>query len=137
MALRMARHNENGLAVARFLQGHPAVSRVHYPGLPVHLGHDIARKQMSGFGGMVSFELAGGLEAGETLVDSVKLCTLAVSLGSVETLIQHPASMTHAGVPPDVRRQMGITDGLVRLSVGIEDAPDIIADLREALDALA
>ena len=137
MALRMARHNENGLAVARFLQGHPAVSRVHYPGLPEHLGHDIARKQMSGFGGMVSFELAGGLEAGETLVDSVKLCTLAVSLGSVETLIQHPASMTHAGVPPDVRRQMGITDGLVRLSVGIEDAPDIMADLGQALDALA
>ena len=137
MALRMARHNENGLAVARFLQGHPAVSRVHYPGLPEHLGHDIARKQMSGFGGMVSFELAGGLEAGERLVDSVKLCTLAVSLGSVETLIQHPASMTHAGVPQDVRRQMGITDGLVRLSVGIEDAPDIMADLGQALDALA
>ncbi|MBI2849253.1 MAG: PLP-dependent transferase [Chloroflexi bacterium] len=132
-ALRMARHNENGLAVAEFLAGHPRVRCVHYPGLPQFPGHEIARAQMSGFGGMIAFEVEGGVAGGMSLVNAVELCTLAVSLGDVSTLIEHPASMTHAGVPKDVRGGMGITDGLVRLSVGIEDADDIVADLEQAL----
>lgn len=134
LALRVARHNENALAVARFLEGHPAVERVFYPGLESHPGHRLAARQMRGFGGMVSFELKGGHDAGIRMVDSVRLCTLAVSLGDVSTLIEHPASMTHTSVPVEERRRGGITDGLVRLSVGIEDAPDIIADLKQALE---
>ncbi|MGA9097800.1 MAG: PLP-dependent transferase, partial [Methanotrichaceae archaeon] len=106
----------------------------NYPGLKSHPQHDIAKKQMSGFSGMLSFEVKGGVEAGRRLMDGVKLLTLAVSLGSTDTLIEHPASMTHAVVPKEERLRMGVTDGLVRISVGIEDVEDIIADLDQALD---
>ncbi|NDJ86233.1 MAG: PLP-dependent transferase, partial [Chloroflexi bacterium] len=133
--VRMARHCENGMAVARFLEAHPAIEKVYYPGLESFEQYDLARTQMSDFGGMMSFELKGGYEAGAALMDNVQLATLAVSLGTVDTLIQHPASMTHFKNPPAVRAEMGISDGLVRLSVGIEDVDDIIADLEQALDA--
>jgi methionine-gamma-lyase len=132
LALRMERHNTNALAVAKFLEQHPKVKKVHYPGLPSHPQHELACRQMSGFGGMLAFEV-GGVEEGRRLVNHLKLCTLAVSLGNVETLIQHLASMTYASMPPDQRRAIGITDGLLRLSVGIERAEDIVADLEQAL----
>ncbi len=132
--LRMERHAYNALRVAEFLEAHPKVERVNYPGLKSHPQHDIAKKQMSGFSGMLSFEVKGGVEAGRRLMDGVKLLTLAVSLGSTDTLIEHPASMTHAVVPKEERLRMGVTDGLVRISVGIEDVEDIIADLDLALD---
>lgn len=134
LSLRVARQNETAQKVAEFLQRRPEVVRVFYPGLANHPGHDIARRQMSGFGGVLSFELKGGVEAGRQLMNSVQLCTLAVSLGGVETLIEHPASMTHAKVPRAAREKAGITDGLVRLAVGVEDAEDIIEDLAQALD---
>ncbi|HHW55923.1 MAG: methionine gamma-lyase [bacterium] len=137
LPLRMERHCANALEVATFLEGHPAVEQVYYPGLPSHPQHDLAKKQMQGgFGGMLSFELKGGLEAGKQLMNSLELCSLAVSLGDTETLIQHPASMTHSPYPPEERLKAGITDGLVRMSVGIEDAVDIIADLKQGLDGL-
>ncbi len=132
LAIRMARHNENGLAVALFLQGHPKVKKVNYPGLPSHPQHELAKKQMTGFGGMLSFE-TGSLNHARTVLKSVRLCSLAESLGGVETLISHPATMTHASVPAEQRERLGITDGLVRISVGIEDVEDIIADLDQAL----
>ncbi len=133
--IRMQRHAENGMAVARWLEAHPKVARVYYPGLESHPGHEIAKRQMfNGFGGMLSFELKGGYEAGAALMNNVKLATLAVSLGNVDTLIQHPASMTHVAVPREQRLKAGITDGLVRLSVGIENVEDIIADLEQALE---
>jgi methionine-gamma-lyase len=133
--LRMRKHSENGMRVARFLEGHPAVERVYYPGLESHPDVTLAERMMeNGFGGMMAFELRGGLEAGETLMNRVKVPTLAVSLGTVDSLIQHPASMTHSVVLPEVRKHAGITDGLVRLSVGIEEAEDLIEDLREALE---
>ena len=122
------------MEVARFLESHPKVEWVSYPGLSSHPQHDTARKQMSGYSGMLSFELKGGVEAGRRLINGVELCLLSVSLGSTDTLIQHPASMTHAIVPRDMRLKIGITDGLVRISAGIEDAEDIIADLDQALD---
>ena len=134
LSLRMARHAESALRVAQFLENHPKVARVSYPGLPSHPQHDIAKAQMSGFSGMISFELVDGIEAGRTMMNSVELCGLAESLGSVETMITHPATMTHAEVPDDERRARGLTDGLVRLSVGIEDVDDIIADLTQALE---
>ncbi len=135
--LRMQRHAQNGMAVARWLATHPSVARVNYPGLESHPGYAVARRQMfNGFGGMLSFELIGGYEAGVTLMNHVHLATLAVSLGNVDTLIEHPASMTHLGVPPEERQRVGITDGLVRLSVGIENVDDIIADLEQALARL-
>jgi cystathionine beta-lyase/cystathionine gamma-synthase len=134
LSLRMARHSDNGMAVARFLEGHPKVTRIAYPGLPSHPGHDVARRQMSGFSGMITFELVGGLEAGRTLMNSVELCSLAESLGAVETMITHPATMTHADVPRDERIARGLDDSLVRLSVGIEDPDDIVADLAQALE---
>jgi methionine-gamma-lyase len=133
LALRVQRQNENGLAVARFLARHPAVSRVFHPGLGNHPGHRIARRQMSGFGGLLAFELKGGIRAGVRLVESLKVITLAVSLGGVETLIQHPASMTHTMIPRKAREEAGITDGLIRFSCGIEDATDLIADLEQGL----
>jgi methionine-gamma-lyase len=133
LPLRMEKHNENAMRVAEFLESHPKVKKVHYPGLKSHPQHELARKQMSGFGGMISFELKGGLENGVKLMNSVRLCILAVSLGAVETLIEHPASMTHASIPREERLKAGITDGLVRLSVGIEDAEDIVQDLEQAL----
>jgi methionine-gamma-lyase len=132
--LRMERHAANAMAIARFLESHPLVEWVSYPGLSSHLQHDIARKQMCGYSGMLSFELKGGVKAGHKLKDGVELCLLSVSLGSTDTLIQHPASMTHAVVPREMRLKIGITDGLVRISAGIEDAEDIIADLDQALD---
>jgi len=132
LAVRMAQHDSNGMAIAQHLAHHPKVKRVLYPGLPSHPQHEIARRQQRGFGAMISFDL-GSLEAARRLLDHVKLCSLAESLGGVETLISHPALMTHASIPPDVRRQVGITDGLVRISVGIEDVEDLIADLEAAL----
>lgn len=132
LAVRMMQHDANGMALARFLESHPKVKRVLYPGLPAHPQHDLARKQQRGFGAMLSFDV-GTLEAARRLLNNVKLCSLAESLGGVETLISHPATMTHASVPPEVRQQIGVTDGLVRLSVGIEDAEDLIADLDAAL----
>jgi len=135
LAARMRQHNENGQAVAEFLARHSKVKTVHYPGLPSHPQHDLARRQMSGFGGMLSFE-TGSLENARTVLNSVRLCSLAESLGGVETLISHPASMTHASVPPQERQRLGITDGLVRISVGIEDVEDLIADLKQALEKI-
>ncbi len=134
LSLRMKRHSDNGLTVARFLEAHAKVAKVTYPGLESHPRHEVAKKQMSGFSGMISFELEGGLEAGRKLMNTVKLCSLAESLGAVETMITHPATMTHADVPRDERIARGLTDSLVRLSVGIEDAEDIIADLSQALE---
>ncbi len=122
------------MKLAAELEKHPAVAWVRYPGLKSHPQHALAKTQMSGFGSMISFELKGGVEAGRLLMDSVKVCVLAVSLGGVESLIQHPASMTHASMGPEARRAAGITDGLVRLSVGIESYEDLRADLWNALD---
>jgi cystathionine beta-lyase/cystathionine gamma-synthase len=132
LAVRMKQHEANGIAMAKYLDGHAKVKRVLYPGLSSHPQYEIAKKQQRGFGAMISFDL-GSLDAARKLLNHVKLCSLAESLGGVETLISHPASMTHASVPADVRQQIGITDGLVRLSVGIEDVEDLIADLDFAL----
>ncbi len=131
--LRMQRHCENAMQVAGYLEDHPKVARVFYPGLESHPDHKLAKKQMSAFGGMISFELKGGLPAGEALLNHVQMMTLAVSLGNTDTLIQHPASMTHANVPREERLKVGITDGLVRLSVGVENIEDILRDLDQAL----
>lgn len=122
--------------IAEFLQAHPKVKHVSYPGLKSHPQHEIAKKQMKCFGGMISFEVEGGIEGGKTVMNSVKLCQLAVSLGGVETLIQHPASMTHAIMPKEIREKAHITDGLVRLSVGVEDVDELIADLDQALNKI-
>jgi cystathionine beta-lyase/cystathionine gamma-synthase len=132
LAVRMAQHDQNGITIARYLEEHPKVKRVLYPGLPSHPQYAIARRQQRGFGAMITFDVVT-LEAARTLLNHVKLCSLAESLGGVETLISHPATMTHSSIPADVRQQIGITDGLVRLSVGIEDAEDLIADLDAAL----
>jgi len=132
--LRMKRHEESAMAIAQFLEAHNKIDRVLYPGLASHPQHAIAKAQMSGFSGMIAFELTGGTEAGKRLMNNVQLCGLAESLGSVETMITHPASMTHVDVPAEDRRKRGLTDGLVRLSVGIEDVDDIIADLESALE---
>ncbi|MFN2165134.1 MAG: trans-sulfuration enzyme family protein [Anaerolineae bacterium] len=133
LALRMHRHSESALTIARWLAGHPKVARVFYPGLASHPGHTIAKRQMRAFGGMVAFEITGGLAAGKRVMDRLRLCTLAVSLGDCETLIQHPASMTHATYSPAERQAAGISDGLIRLSVGLEAPQDIIADLEQAM----
>ena len=132
LAVRMERHDTNGMAIAKFLASHAKVKRVIYPGLPSHPQHEIAKRQQRGFGAMLSFDL-GSLEGARALLNQVRLCSLAESLGGVETLISHPALMTHASVPANIRQQIGITDGLVRLSVGIEDVEDLIADLDQAL----
>ena len=132
LALRMAQHNVNGQALAEYLQGHPKVKRVLYPGLPNHPQHELAKRQMKGFGGMLTFDV-GSLDAAYDVCKRVKLMALAESLGGVETLISHPASMTHASVPADRRAKIGLTDGLVRISAGIEDQADLIADLEQAL----
>ena len=132
--LRMQRHAENAQFIAEFLENHPKIARVAYPGLQSDPGHIIAKEQMSGYSGMISFELSGGILAGKHLMNNVKLCFLAESLGAVETMITHPATMTHADVPEKERHARGLTDGLVRLSVGIEDKDDIIEDLSQALD---
>ena len=133
LAVRMAQHNVNGMALARFLSTHPKVQRVLYPGLPDHPQHDLAKRQMRGFGGMLTFDV-GSLEAARDVCNRVRLMALAESLGGVETLISHPATMTHASVPADRRAAIGLTDGLVRISAGIEDPEDLIDDLRQALD---
>ncbi|HSI87506.1 MAG TPA: PLP-dependent aspartate aminotransferase family protein [Pyrinomonadaceae bacterium] len=132
LAVRLEAHDKNGRVVANFLEEHPRVQRVYYPGLASHPQHELAKKQQSGFGGMVAFE-TGSLENAKTVLESVKLCTLGESLGGVESLISHPATMTHAAVPEETRARLGITDGLVRVSVGIEDVEDIIEDLDQAL----
>ncbi len=132
--LRMEKHACNAQAVAEFLEAHAKVEKVNYPGLPSHPQHEIAKAQMNGFSGMISFELVGGISAGRTVMNSVRLCALAESLGAVETMITHPATMTHADVPKEERYARGLTDGLVRISVGIEDPEDIIADLEQALE---
>lgn len=136
LAVRMDRHSENALKVAQFLQDHPKVSRVYYPGLPSHPDHEVAKRQMRNFSGMLSFELKGNLENGVTLVENMKLINLAVSLGGVESLVCHPASTTHCEsyVPAEMRKAAGVTDTMIRLSVGIENADDIIKDLEQALD---
>jgi len=133
LGVRMERHCSNAMQVAQFLSNHPKVIKVYYPGLPDHPGHDLAKAQMRNFGAMISFEITGGVEAGRKVMNSVKLCSLAVSLGDTETLIQHPASMTHSPIDREDRLKAGISDGLVRLSVGLEDYEDIIADLNQAL----
>jgi cystathionine beta-lyase/cystathionine gamma-synthase len=133
LAVRMAQHNLNGMAIAEFLASHPKVQTVHYPGLPSHPQHALARTQMNGFGGMVTFDV-GTFEAARRVCNRVRLMALAESLGGVETLISHPASMTHASVPSERRVATGLTDSLVRISVGIEDPADLIEDLRHALD---
>lgn len=133
LSLRMKRHSENALKIAEYLEIHPAVEWVKYPGLKSHPQYEIAKKQHLNDGGMISFELKGGYKAGEAMMNSVKLCILAVSLGGVETLIQHPASMTHFTMGKEAREAAGVTDGLVRISVGIEDVKDIMNDLEQAL----
>jgi cystathionine beta-lyase/cystathionine gamma-synthase len=134
LAVRMRQHHENALAVAEFLVGHPRVRAVYYPGLPEHPDHALARRQMQGFGGMVSFDMKGGLAAVKRTVKRFRIFALAESLGGIESLCCHPASMTHASIPAEVREARGVTDSLLRLSVGIEDASDLIADLRDALE---
>jgi cystathionine beta-lyase/cystathionine gamma-synthase len=135
LALRMEQHDQSGRAVAAFLEEHPKVEKIYYPGSVSHRQHELAKRQQKGFGGMVAFDV-GSLERAQTVLESVKLCTLAESLGGVETLISHPATMTHASVLPETRARIGITDGLVRVSVGLEDTDDIIADLDQALGKL-
>jgi len=132
LALRMERHNQNAVALAEFLSKHPKVQKVYYPGLPDHPGHQLAKKQMSGFGGMISFE-TGSLQAARKILEGVTVFSLAESLGGVESLISHPATMTHASIPVEDRLRFGVTEGLVRLSVGVEDLEDLEADLRQAL----
>ena len=135
LPLRMVQHNANGLALAEFLAGHPKVRHVYYPGLPSHPQYELAKRQMRGFGGMLAFDL-GSLDAARTLLNGVRLHALAESLGGVETLISHPATMTHASVPAERRLALGITDGLVRISAGVEDIEDLKEDLAQALDGV-
>jgi cystathionine gamma-lyase len=133
LALRMERHTANAARIAGWLEAHPAIERVLYPGLPSHPQHELACRQMSGFGGMISAVVHGGLPAARSVLQKTKLFALAESLGGVESLIEHPALMTHASVPADVRERLGIGDGLIRLSVGIEHVDDLIGDLEAAL----
>jgi methionine-gamma-lyase len=134
LALRVEKSQDNAMKLARFLESHPRVKWVNYPGLESHPQHELAGRQMKGFGSMLCFGLKGGFEAGRKMINAVKLCTLAVSLGGVESLIQHPASMTHAGVPEEERKKAGISDDLIRLSVGCEGFEDIQQDLERAID---
>jgi cystathionine gamma-lyase len=136
LSLRVRRHNENALAIAEALHAHPAVARVHYPGLPDHPGHAIAKRQMTGFGGVVSCELRAGIEATKLFVSQRRFFKLGESLGGVKSLVCHPASMTHASIPAETRRASGLPDGLIRLSAGIEDPADLVEDLAEGLEAL-
>ncbi|HKD18402.1 MAG TPA: PLP-dependent aspartate aminotransferase family protein, partial [Thermoanaerobaculia bacterium] len=135
LVVRMERHEANGRAVAEHLSKHLKVRKVNYPGLSSHPHHELAKKQMSGFGAMLSFDL-GSFESATIFLGKVKLCSLGESLGGVETLISHPATMTHASIPEEERHRLGVTPGLVRISVGIEDIEDILADLDQALDAI-
>lgn len=136
LGIRVERAQQNAMLIARFLESHPKVDWVKYPGLESHPQHELAKTQMKGYGSMISFGLKGGLEEGKILMNEVQLAILAVSLGGVETLIQHPASMTHSKMKPEDRLKAGITEGLVRYSVGIEDVEDLIADLRQGLDKI-
>jgi methionine-gamma-lyase len=136
LGVRIERAQQSAMEIARWLEKQPEVKSVRYVGLESHPQHELAKRQMKGFGSMISFELNGGLEAGQLLMNAFKVATLAVSLGGVETLVEHPASMTHAGISAEDRRRAGFSDGLVRYSVGIEDVEDLIADLRQALDAV-
>jgi len=136
LAVRMERHCANAMKIAEFLDGHKKIERVYYPGLSTHPGHALAARQMSKFGGMLGFDVKGGKEAGKVLMNSVKLCTLAVSLGDVDTLIEHPASMTHSSYNEEELRACGINLGFVRLSVGVEHVDDLVADLEQALDKI-
>ncbi len=131
--VRMERHAENALEIARYLETHPKIERVIYPGLESHPQHAIARRQMSGFGGMITFFIQGGLTEARTFLEKVRIFALAESLGGVESLIEHPAIMTHASIPAENRKQLGIHDNLIRISVGIEDVMDLKADLQQAL----
>ncbi len=133
LGVRMARHQENAFRVAEFLSGHPKAGHVRYPGLTSHPQHALAKRQMKGFGGMMTFEIVGGLPAARAFLAACRVFSCAESLGGVESLIEHPAIMTHASVPPENRAKLGITDGLIRLSVGIEDASDLLDDLKQAL----
>ena len=133
LAVRMRQHEENAIAVAKFLDEHPRVEKVYYPGLPTHPDHALAKRQMSGFGGMVSFQFKGGYADVDKVVRRFKIFALAESLGGVDSLVCHPASMTHGSIPKDIRESRGLTDTLLRLSVGIEDADDLLADLEQAL----
>jgi cystathionine beta-lyase/cystathionine gamma-synthase len=135
LPIRMERHNANAMELAGFLASHPKVKHVHYPGLPAHPQHALAKKQMRGFGGLISFAL-GSLDNARAVLNNVRLMALAESLGGVETLISHPATMTHASVPADMRQRIGVTDDLVRVSVGIEDIDDLKEDLTHALSAV-
>ncbi|MBI1851088.1 MAG: cystathionine gamma-synthase [Planctomycetes bacterium] len=136
LAVRMRQHEKNALEIARFLESHPRVDKVVYPGLPSHPQHALAREQMTGFGGIISFRVKGGLEAARAMLRSTKLFFLAESLGGVESLIEHPAIMTHASIPKEIRERIGITDSLIRISVGIEAVEDLIEDLRAAFEAI-
>lgn len=133
LPIRMERHCQNAMAIARFLEKHDKVERVYYPGLETNPYHQLAKKQMRDFGGMVSFDIVGGIDAGRKVMDTIEVFTLAVSLGCVDSLIQHPASMTHACVPRDKREKAGVTDGLIRISVGVEDVDDLIGALDDAM----
>jgi len=136
LALRIYKAQQNSIIIADYLEKHPKVAWISYPGLKSHPQYELAKKQMRGPGAMISFGLKGGVDAGKKLMDTVSLCILAVSLGGIETLIQHPASMTHSKLSAEAKKAGGITDGLVRLSVGIEEAEDIIDDLKQALEAI-
>ena len=129
----MERHEKNAAKIAEFLKGHPKATKVNWPGLPSHPQHKLARAQMKGFGGMMTFDIKGGLEAARKFLKTTRVFACAESLGGVESLIEHPAIMTHASVPKENREKLGITDGLIRLSVGIEDAQDLVEDLEQAL----
>jgi cystathionine beta-lyase/cystathionine gamma-synthase len=135
LPLRMERHSDNALKIARFLEGHPKVTTIHYPGLESFPQHALARRQQRSGGALMAFEVEGGTEAGIRVMNSVRLCSLAENLGAAETLVTHPASMTHLAVPVEQRLATGITDGLIRISVGLENPDDLIADLRQALEA--
>jgi cystathionine beta-lyase/cystathionine gamma-synthase len=136
LALRMERHNKNGMLVAKYLEKHPKVKKVYYPGLPSHPQHSVAKRQMKGFGGVVSFEIKGDFEKTVKFVESLKLCALAASLGGTETLVTQPATSSHYFISPEQRRKLGVTDQLIRLALGIEDPEDIIADLKQALNKI-
>ncbi|MEM0096075.1 MAG: aminotransferase class I/II-fold pyridoxal phosphate-dependent enzyme [Candidatus Bathyarchaeia archaeon] len=136
LALRMEKHNQNGMQVAQFLANHPKIAKVYYPGLPSHPQHELAKKQMRGYGGVVSFEIKGDFEKTVRFVENLKLCLLAASLGGTETLATQPATSSHYFITPEQRQKLGITDQLVRLALGIEDAEDIVADLKQALEKI-
>jgi cystathionine beta-lyase/cystathionine gamma-synthase len=136
LSIRMERHCDSAMQVAQYLEQHEAIEKVYYPGLQSHPQHELAKQQMNGFGGMISVVLKGGLASAKTFLENTHLFSLAESLGGVESLIEHPAIMTHASVPEAIRNEIGIVDGLVRLSVGIETLEDLIADIKIALDKI-